>query len=76
MEERIEEGIIKEAVDFITIKQTEEILNQMKKSICKINGTKKGTGFFCYINYEEKDIPCLLTNYHILDEKFIKKIKK
>ena len=76
MEERIEEGIIKEAVDFITIKQTEEILNQMKKSICKINGTKKGTGFFCYINYEEKDIPCLLTNYHILDEKFIKKNKK
>ena len=76
MEERIEEGIIKEAVDFITIKQTEEILNQMKKSICKINGTKTGTGFFCYINYEEKDIPCLLTNYHILDEKFIKKNKK
>ena len=76
MEEIIEEGIIKEAVDFITIKQTEEILNQMKKSICKINGTKTGTGFFCYINYEEKDIPCLLTNYHILDEKFIKKNKK
>ena len=76
MEEIIEEGIIKEGVDFITIKQTEEILNQMKKSICKINGTKTGTGFFCYINYEEKDIPCLLTNYHILDEKFIKKNKK
>ena len=48
MEEKIKEGIIKEAVDFITIKQTEEILNQMKRSICKIkiNGAKTGTGFF------------------------------
>ena len=33
MEERIEEGIIKESIDPITIKQTEEILNQMKNSI-------------------------------------------
>ena len=47
MEERIEEGIIKESIDPITIKQTEEILNQMKNSICKIKGKTTGTGFCC-----------------------------
>ena len=75
MEERIEEGIIKESIDSITIKQTEEILNQMKNSICKINGKTTGTGFFCYINYEGKEIPCLVTNYHVLDNNFIKEKK-
>ena len=76
MLERIDEGIIKEAVDSITIKQTEEILNQMKKSICKIKGKLTGTGFFCYINYKEKDIPCLITNYHILNDNYIQQNKK
>ena len=76
MLERIDEGTIKEAVDSVTIKQTEEILNQMKKSICKIKGKLTGTGFFCYINYEDKDIPCLITNYHVLDDNFIKQNKK
>ena len=75
MEERIEEGIIKESIDSITIKQTEEILNQMKNSICKIKGKATGTGFFCYINYEGKEIPCLMTNYHVLDNDFIKEKK-
>ena len=75
MEERIEEGIIKESIDPITIKQTEEILNQMKNSICKIRGKATGTGFFCYINYEGKEIPCLMTNYHVLDNDFIKEKK-
>ena len=44
MEERIEEGIIKESIDSITIKQTEEILKQMKNSICKIKGKTTDTG--------------------------------
>ena len=76
MSERIDEGIIKEAIDSITIKQTEEILNQMKKSICKIKGKFTGTGFFCYINYEDKEIPSLITNYHVLDDNYIKQNKK
>ena len=76
MLERIDEGTIKEAIDFVTIKQTEEILNQMKNSICKIKGKSTGTGFFCYINYEDTDIPCLITNYHVLDDNFIKQRKK
>ena len=76
MEDRIDEGIMKESVDFLTIKQTEEILKQMKQSICKIKGKVTGTGFFCYINYENKNIPCLMTNYHILDDKYINQNKK
>ena len=46
MLERIDEGTIKEAVDSVTIKQTEEILNQMKKSICKIKGKLTEPDFF------------------------------
>ena len=73
MAERTDEGIIIDSVDFVTIKQTETILMQMKKSICKIKGKLIGTGFFCHINYENKDIPCLMTNYHVLDNDYIKK---
>ena len=56
MEDRVDEGIMDESVAFITIKQTEEILKQMKQSICKIKGKLIGTGFFCYINYVRKRI--------------------
>ena len=76
MEVRIDEGIIKDAVDSITIKQTEEILKQMKQSICKVKGIMTGTGFFCYINYKGQDTPCLMTNYHVLDKEFIKQNQK
>ena len=72
MSERIDERIITGEVDFITIKQREIISMQLQKSICKIKGKITGTGFFCYINYESKNIPCLMTNYHILDDKYIK----
>ena len=54
MSERIDEGIIDGAVDYVTIKQTQTILMQMKECICKIKGKLKGTGFFCHINYEKK----------------------
>ena len=73
MAERTDEGIIIDSVDFVTIKQTETILIQMKKSICKIFGKLIGTGFFCHMNYENKEIPCLMTNYHVLDNDYIKK---
>ena len=45
---------------------------QLQKSICKIKGKISGIGFFCYINYENKNIPCFMTNYHVLDDKYIK----
>ena len=74
-EERIDEGFLKGSISSITIKQNEKILEQMKYSICKIDGKTAGTGFFCYINYENIDIPCLITNYHVLDDNYIKQNK-
>ena len=72
MSERIDEGIIKGAVDIVTIKQTQKILMQMEGSICKIKAKLEGTGFFCRIKYENKDIPCLMTNFDVLDKEYIK----
>ena len=72
MSERIDEGIKTDVVDFVTIKQREIILMQLQKSICKIKGKLTGAGFFSCINYENKNIPCLMTNYHVLDDKYIK----
>jgi len=41
----------------VTIRKTEIILEQMKKSICKIDDKKgKGTGFFCLIPFKQKKI--------------------
>ena len=76
MSERIDEGIIKGAVDYVTVKQTQKILMQMEKSICKIKGRLTVTGFFCLIKYENKDIPCLITNYQVIDDEYIKVNKK
>jgi hypothetical protein len=46
----------------------------MKKSICKIykKDGKKGTGFFCKIKYGYKDIKVMITNYHLINNKYIK----
>ena len=46
MENIIEEGEIKGAIDPITIIQTKIILKQMENSVCRISGIKFGTGFF------------------------------
>ena len=44
----------------------------MKTSICKISGMSIGTGLFCDINLEGKNIHCLMTNYHVINQEFIK----
>ena len=67
MEEGIEVGLIKGSVDKISVEKAEKILFQMKNCICKINGNKIGTGFFCKILFEKKLIPVLMTNYQILN---------
>ena len=58
-------------IEQVSISGTETILNQMKNCICyiKINDIN-GTGFFCKINYKDKMIDVLMTNYHILNEKY------
>ena len=77
MEKRIDEGEIKGAIESITMKQTEKILNQMNKSICKILGKEKnGTGFFCQLDINNEKIPVLITNFHIIDDKFIQSSNK
>ena len=43
----------------------------MKKSVCKIfcNDGSRGTGFFCKIPLsEKKNIPVMITNYHVIKE--------
>ena len=75
MEKRIEEGEIAGAIDILTFKQIEKILQQMKKSICKINGQKVGTGFFCKIEIDKEKIPVLITNFHIIDDEFVESNK-
>ena len=73
-----EERYLKGSVDPVNIKQTKKILNQMINSICKIKmGAYNGTGFFCKIKLDENTIiNCLMTNYHVLNEKYIKENKK
>ena len=76
MSERTDELIIPDTLDFITRKQTETISIQMEKSICMIKGKSTGTGFFCCLNFENIYIPCLMTSYQVIDDKYIKENKK
>ena len=54
------------------------ITEQLEKSICKIykNDGNKGTGFFCEIPYQQGKIKVMITNYHIIDDKYIKENNK
>ena len=42
--------------------------------ICKIIGKegKLGTGFFCKMIYQNELIPVLITNYHVVDDNYVK----
>ena len=76
MSERTDEIVISDTVGYVTIKQMETILMQMKRSICMIKGKSTGIGFFCRINYENKEIRCLITSHQIIDDEYIKENKK
>ena len=77
-----EEIKIKNSVDPVNILRTKRILNQMMNCVCKIkikcNNQERiiakdayGTGFFCKVPLNEnKNVTCLMTNYHILNEKY------
>ena len=61
----------------VTIEGTNIILEQMKKCICKIeNKNGNGTGFFCYIPYQNKKLEVMITNNHIINEDIIKNNKR
>ena len=53
----------------ISIQCSKKILEQMENSICIING--KDLGFFFNIKYDNKNIPCLITSYKVIDELYI-----
>ena len=69
---------IKGSAEPVNISTTKKILNQMMNCICKIiiNGAF-GTGFFCKVPLNEnKNINCLMTNYHVLKEEYFKDNKE
>ena len=73
MEEEYKEKILDDYPLPVSIEDTIEILKQMQKCICKISNIKgKGTGFFCCIPYQNKNIPVMMTNNHIIDEDILK----
>ena len=55
----------------INIEKTKTILNQLKKSVCKIYGqNENGSGFFCKIPLGNAHfLNALVTCYHVLSEK-------
>ena len=58
----------------VTIKNIETISRQMKESICKIfrEDSGKASGFFCKIPLSTRAIHTLITNYHVIDESYVK----
>ena len=62
----------------VSIACTKKILDQLIKCVFKINiGKNVGTGFFCKIPLEDNVIfNCLITNEHVLNEKYYKQNKK
>ena len=63
----------------IFVKEAEEILKQMKYSVCKISKKdgSKGTGFFCKIPLSSnKYFSILITNNHVINEQYLKKEKE
>ena len=57
----------------ITRQCHEKILEQMNNAFYKINKNNK-VGFFCYLKYEDKDIPVIIINDYISNDKFINAI--
>ena len=58
--------------------KTKTIFKQMESCIGKIytGEGKSGTGFFCCVPYENEEKKVFITNYHIINEKFIKEKDK
>lgn len=60
----------------VSREQTEIILNQMARGICKVYNDKEiASGFFCLIPFDAVNMKVLITNHHVISEKFIKENK-
>ena len=75
MEGSIDEGKIQKTIDALSLDNIDKITEKMKTCICQVYGQLTGTGFFCRIPYEGKNIPVLMTNYHIISDDFLKNNK-
>ena len=63
----IREAYLENSVIPISLEGTNQIVSQMKYSVCKICKVgKNGTGFFCKLPYKSILIPFLITNNHVL----------
>jgi len=74
MEDTKKEIMINKYPRPILIEGTKKILNQMENNICKIhkNDGIKGSGFFSKIKYNNIIIPVLITNNHVINDKYLK----
>ena len=69
-----EEGFISRSPKLIPYASIKKIVNQMENYVYKIKiGEQQGTIFPCYIPipFENKFLPVLITNNHIIDEKHL-----
>jgi hypothetical protein len=48
----------------------------MKKSVWKIFGQNIGNGFFYRLEIKNNKIPVLITNFHVIDDKFVESNQK
>ena len=72
----IREEYLENSVIPISLEGTNQIVNQMKYSVCKkCKVGKNGTGFFCKLPYKSALIPFLITNNHVLKSEDIEKNK-
>ena len=56
----------------VTKESHKKIMNYLDNSIYKLKRKdgKYGIGFFCYIKYDNRNFPVLITNYKIVDENY------
>ena len=72
-----DENMIKNSPAPIDIEGTKVILKQMMNCICKIKINQlHGTGFFCKIPFKNNSMNVLMTNYHIINDKYYKSSKE
>ena len=69
MEDKYEEGKIPGAKEPEPLEASEH--KDKGSCICKICGKLIGTGFFCKMIYQNELVPVLITNYHVIDDKFV-----
>ena len=62
----------------ISLKGTEELVEQMKKKVCKIiiGNEVKGTGFFCKTRFNNNELILLITTNQIINESILYKGKE